>query len=114
MNLLKWLFPVCFLSLAVTFSYQTGDAVICEKTDTITIYSTGINNKVNIDSIHWKDSKNTHYLSPVKGGISQVGQNNSVDINTKAKTKNKQVVSTLHHIKISQTGENNSVKINSH
>lgn len=114
MNLLKWLLPLCFMSLAVAYSLETSTAVINERKDTITIYSIGTNNKINIDSIHLKDSINVHLSSPMKGEIIQVGQNNSVDINSKAKTKDKQVVSTLHHIKVSQTGENNSVKINSH
>lgn len=134
MNLLKSLLPIWFLPLAVAFSFQTGTTVIFEKTDTITVYSRGINNEIVIDSVHLKDSLNELILSPVKGEITQVGQYNSVDINTGDKTPNnkrqtseenqqrhskaqnsndQQAVSSRHHIKVTQTGKNNSVKINS-
>ncbi len=139
MDLLKCLVPLGFSLLAVTSFFQTGSTYELEKTDTITVYSKGVNNKVIIDSIHLKDSLNELILSPVKGEINQVGLNNSVNINTgdktlvntqisnknpkpNSKTKssnnkcpeiNKQLSRDSQHLKINQTGKNNSVKINS-
>ena len=139
MDLLKCLVPLGFSLLAVTSFFQTGSTYELEKTDTITVYSKGVNNKVIIDSIHLKDSLNELILFPVKGEINQVGLNNSVNINTgdktlvntqisnknpktNSKTKNsnnkcpeinKQLSPDSQHLKINQTGKNNSVKINS-
>lgn len=117
MNLLKYLLPICFLPLAVTFSLETDTTVTFEKRDTITVYSTGMNNKIVIDSIHLKDSINELTLSTVKGKITQAGQNNSVDINTRNKHQNNKDRTASNKksstIKITQTGKNNSVKINS-
>lgn len=117
MDLLKCLFPICFLPLAVFFSHETSTAVTFKETDTIKVYSTGINNKIVIDSIHLKGSLNEVFLSTVKGEVTQNGQNNSVDIKTGDKTlNNKNKVASNKNtstINIKQTGKNNSVKINS-
>ncbi|HDR50352.1 MAG TPA: hypothetical protein ENN90_01855 [Mariniphaga anaerophila] len=88
--LMKRLLPTCFLLLAVTFTQHAGTPVIFEKPDTVTVHSTGRYNRVIIDSIHLKDSLNEAILSPVKGKITQTGENNRVEINTGGETpKNK-------------------------
>jgi len=128
------------LPLTVTFTLHAGTPVISEKPDTVTVHSTGINNRVVIDSLQLKDSFNETILSPVKGEITQTGVNNRVEINTggeapnnklnvaksrKAgiqKTNNYQITNSKKPatsnqkpatIKVTQTGKNNSVKINS-
>ncbi len=140
MVLLKCLVPLGFSLLAVSSFFKTGATYELEKTDTITVYSKGVYNKVVIDSIHLKDSLNEFILSTVKGEINQVGLNNSVVINTgdktlskgtqisnknpktNTKTKNsnnkcpeinKQLSPDSQYLKINQTGKNNNVKINS-
>ena len=117
MDLLKNLLPICFLPLAITFCFQTSNTNTVEKTDTMKVYSTGINNKIIIDSIHLIDSLNNLSLPDIKGKITQTGDNNSVEIKTKDKATNnkKKTASNKKHstIKITQTGKNNSVKINS-
>lgn len=114
MNLLKSLLPICFLPLTTIFCFQTNTF---EKTDTIKVYSTGINNNVIINSIQLKDSLNELILSPMKGEITQTGQSNSVNINTGDKIPNNKdsIISNKKSstINIKQTGKNNSVKIKS-
>lgn len=109
--------PLCFLPMVTTLPLQTDTVTTHEKRDTVMIYSTGINNKIIIDSIHLKSPLNELILSPVKGEINQIGQNNNVDINTENKTpsnKNRTISNKKSTtINISQTGKNNSVKINS-
>ena len=90
---MKRLLPTCFLPLAVTFTLCAGTPVIFEKPDTVTVFSTGVNNRVVINSIQLKDSLNEAILSPVKGEIIQTGENNRVEINTggEAPNINKQI-----------------------
>jgi len=85
---MKRLLPTCFLPLAVTFTLYTGAPVIFEKPDTVTVHSTGINNKVVIDSLQLTESINESILSPVKGEIIQTGENNRVEINTGGEAPN--------------------------
>lgn len=119
MRFIKHLLPICFLPMVSTLSFQTDTVSIHKNTDTVMVYSTGINNKIIIDSIHLKSPLNELILSPVKGEINQVGQNNNVDINTENKTpnNNKKNRTTSNKksttININQTGKNNNVKINS-
>ncbi|MCA1759505.1 MAG: hypothetical protein LC658_07025 [Bacteroidales bacterium] len=79
---MKRLLSTCFLPLAVTFTLHTGSPVNIEKPDTVTVHSTGINNRVVIDYIHVKESFNKNIGSAVKGEITQTGENNQVEINT--------------------------------
>ena len=79
---MKRLLSTCFLPLAVTFTLHTGTPVIFEKPDTVTVHSTGLNNRVVIDSVQLKDSFNKPIISAVKGEITQTGENNRVEINT--------------------------------
>lgn len=117
MNLLKYLLPICFFPVVIAFCYQTDNTNIFEKTDTMKVHSTGINNKIVIDSINMKDSLNELVLPLMKGEINQAGQNNIVDINTRNKHQNNKDRTASNKksstIKITQTGKNNSVKINS-
>lgn len=95
------------------------------KRDTISIYTKGENNRVVVNFRELKDTLTELNLAPVKGDITQVGQNNSVEIKTgdkveanKKQIANSNIRSTSNKkpatIKITQTGKNNSVKIDSH
>lgn len=138
---MKRLLPTCFLPLAVTFTLHAETPVILEKPDTITVHSMGENNTVVIDSLQLNESIYRVKGSPVKGEITQTGENNSVEINTggeapnnktqitnnlqKAKSKSQTTKSqqaaknakpetcSVQRVTIKQTGKNNSVKINS-
>jgi len=139
---MKRLLPTCFLPLAVTFTLHAGISDFSQKPDTVTVHSTGINNRVVIDSIHIAETFNEHIGSAVKGEITQSGENNKVEINTKVQAPNNKCEKTINKSQtnskiqttktkqsanakpatcnlkpatftIKQTGKNNSVKINS-
>lgn len=117
MDLLKYLLPICWYPVVIAFCFETDNNKMSEKTDTMKVHTTGINNNIVIDSIHLKDSINNFVLPLMKGEINQTGHNNSVEIITRDKTQNNTVRRASRkkssHIKITQTGKNNSVKINS-
>ena len=102
---MKRLLPTCLLPLAVTFTLHTGTPVILEKPDTITVHSTGINNRVVIDSLQLNESFNESVASAVKGEITQTGENNRVEINTGGEEpKNK------HQITINKSQTNSKIQ----
>jgi len=136
-----------FLPLLALFSPENGEGTGFAPPGsipdtTVTVNSTGQNNRVVIDSLCLENAfYNDTLAASVTGKITQTGQNNSIEINTKRETpNNKQQISNKNqktnsktqnpsdqcpmtsdkepvppgqHIKITQTGKNNSVKINS-
>ena len=117
MELIKHLLLGCFLPIVANLSFQSDSSIIIEKKDTIKVSSKGNNNKVVVNSIHLKDSLNDFMVPNIKGEITQVGKNNSVEIKTRDRTLNNKDRTASNKktstIKITQTGKNNSIKINS-
>ena len=102
--------------------------------DTLQIKSVGENNSIIVDSMHWHSQVNDSTTArSVKGEINQIGENNSVEINTggEARKNKKQITNKCQNsnnknqtkretcnpepatVKIKQTGKNNTIKINS-
>jgi hypothetical protein len=106
---MKGLITVCFLPIVVTFALHTGNLPVFTQPDTVKVISVGVNNRVVIDSICLGAFLNDTISSPVKGEITQTGENNQVEIST-GNTTPKQI---KQEVTIKQTGKNNSVKINS-
>jgi hypothetical protein len=106
---MKGLITVCFLPIVVTFALHTGNLPVFTQLDTVKVISVGVNNRVVIDSLYLGTSLNDTLPTSVEGEISQIGENNRVEINT-CDTILKQI---KQEVTIKQTGRNNSVKINS-
>lgn len=95
---------------------------------TVTVNSTGQNNRVVIDSLCVENTfYNDTLAASVTGKITQTGENNSIEINTGAKISNNkrqitneeqntnhknQKTNHKNTVIIRQNGKNNSVKIN--
>ncbi|QIA08154.1 hypothetical protein [Draconibacterium halophilum] len=88
---------------------------IISSSDTLEVATSGLNNRVLVNSI----SVDSHTLFTdsinVTGTITQKGLNNHVEIfsNVDSIVKKQQTPIQKHKIKITQSGKNNSVKINS-
>jgi hypothetical protein len=82
-----------------------------ESSDTLTVISKGINNRITIDSAKFSSVAHDSIQPAMQGKIQQNGEANSIEINTGKKSGTKE--KTKQNITITQSGKNNSVKINS-
>ena len=104
----------CFLPLLFSFLILgRGTPSSCNNSDSLKINSVGVNNSVVTDTLNSKILSNDSLSFPIKGKISQSGENNSVEIQTSSNLKklSNDSLSLPFYNNISQNGINNSVEI---
>ena len=106
---MKYFFPLLFSF----FILSTRIPSLYNKSDSLKINSVGVNNSVVIDTLNLKMLSTDSLSFPLKGKISQFGENNSVEIQTSSNLKilSNDSLSLPFYNNISHNGINNSVEI---
>jgi hypothetical protein len=106
---MKCFFPLLFSFLVLS----TGIPSLYNTSDSLKINSVGVNNSVVIDTLNSKILSNDSLSFPLKGKISQNGENNAIEIQTSLNLNilSNDSLSFPLKGKISQNGINNSVEI---